>query len=210
MDFQPLKYILELSKNPNAPVLVLLHGTGGDEQDLIPLAKDITKDFHLLSLRGNVNEGGMPRFFRRIRMGVFDEKDLAFRTDEMKAFIEKVLQENHLENAKLVALGYSNGANIAGATLLNYPDFFDGAILFRPMLPFQEPVLTEKAQQVPVFFSNGKHDPTVPPKDTSTYLEILKEQGFEVEHHALPTSHNLTYNDVELAKVWLERYFPIN
>src|ERR1700748_1507759 len=118
MDYQ---YIYQPVGNPAAYTLLLLHGTGGDETDLIPLAREFGQGFNVLSLRGNVSEGGMPRFFRRLGMGVFDEKDLTLRTHELVALVQALALKEHFDPSKVIALGYSNGANIAGSALLMYP-----------------------------------------------------------------------------------------
>ena len=152
MNFQPLKYIYKSAGNPEASTLLLLHGTGGNENDLVPLAKNFGDNFNILSLRGNVQEQGMPRFFKRLGMGVFDEDDLKFRTDEMVSYIKEIALKEGFDITKLIALGYSNGANIAGATLIIYPDFLWGAILFRPMLPFQQMPKFPTTRKVSVFF----------------------------------------------------------
>ncbi|WP_417365744.1 alpha/beta hydrolase [Flavobacterium beibuense] len=207
MKFEPLKYIYQSSGNAAAYTLLLLHGTGGNEKDLIPLAKDFGDRFNILSLRGNVNEDGMPRFFKRLGMGVFDEKDLDFRTDEMVSFIESIADKEGFDITKLIALGYSNGANIAGSTLIKYPEFLAGAILYRPMQPFKEVKSIGNDTGVPVFFSSGRLDPTINPNETVEYLDKLKELGFTVEHHDLLTGHNLTQNDIELTTEWLNMNF---
>ena len=203
MNFEPLKYIYLPSENAAAYTLLLLHGTGGNERDLIPLAENFGKEYNILSLRGNVSEHGMPRFFKRLGMGVFDEQDLDFRTDEMVAFIKSIADKEGFDITKLIALGYSNGANIAGATLIKYPDFLAGAILYRPMQPFREIKSVGTDNNVPVFFSSGRLDPTVNPNDTQTYLNNLKELGFAVDYHDIPTGHNLTADDIKLTAQWL-------
>ena len=207
MKFEPLKYIYQPSGNAAAYTLLLLHGTGGNEKDLIPLAKDFGDRFNILSLRGNVSEHGMPRFFKRLGMGVFDEKDLDFRTDEMVSFIESVADKEGFDITKLIALGYSNGANIAGSTLIKYPEFLAGAILYRPMQPFKEVKSIGTDTGVPVFFSSGRLDPTINPNETVEYLDKLRELGFVVEHHDLLTGHNLTQNDIELSAKWFNANF---
>jgi len=136
MDFTPLKYIYRPAEHTAHYTLLLLHGTGGNETDLFPLAAQLGSNYNLLGVRGNVSEGGMPRFFRRLGMGVFDEQDLHFRTDELVASIKAIAAKEGFDPAKVIALGYSNGANIAGATLIKYPGFLAGAILYRPMRPF--------------------------------------------------------------------------
>ena len=207
MNFEPLKYIYLPSENAAAYTLLLLHGTGGNESDLIPLAENFGKEYNILSLRGNVSEHGMPRFFKRLGMGVFDEQDLDFRTDEMVAFIKSIADNEGFDITKLIALGYSNGANIAGATLIKYPDFLAGAILYRPMQPFKEIKSAGTENNVPVFFSSGRLDPTVNPNDTQTYLNNLKELGFAVDFHDIPTGHNLTADDIKLTVQWLATSF---
>ncbi|QEE49746.1 alpha/beta hydrolase [Flavobacterium alkalisoli] len=207
MNFEPLKYIYLPSQNAAAYTLLLLHGTGGNERDLIPLAENFGKEYNILSLRGNVSEHGMPRFFKRLGMGVFDEQDLDFRTDEMVAFIKSIADKEGFDITKLIALGYSNGANIAGATLIKYPDFLAGAILYRPMQPFKEIKSAGTNNNVPVFFSSGRLDSTVNPNDTQTYLNNLKELGFAVDYYDIPTGHNLTADDIKLTAQWLATSF---
>ena len=208
MEFQPLKYIYKASGTPGAYTLLLLHGTGGDENDLIPLAQNFGDTLNLLSVRGNVSENGMPRFFKRLGMGVFDEKDLAFRTDELVAFVKAAAVQEGFDSTKVIALGYSNGANIAGAALVKYPDFLAGAILYRPMQPFTTIEEAQKAQMCkPVFFSSGKADPTIQPFSTPKYVQLLKDRGFKVDFHDLPTGHNLTREDLELSIDWLAENF---
>lgn len=207
MDVQPLEYLYIPTENPEAKTLLLLHGTGGDERDLLPISKFFGDGLNVLSVRGNISENGMPRFFKRIGMGVFDEQDLEFRAEELVDFLQKIAIEKHFDVAKIIALGYSNGANIAGAVLNLHPDFFAGAILFRPMLPFQHKAFSEGHRKIPVFLSSGKSDPTVPPSDTEKYIGLLESAGFEISHHYLPTGHNLTQQDLDLALAWFHHNF---
>lgn len=202
MDFKPMHYLYTPSGDDSAFTLLLLHGTGGDERDLIPLASYFGHGINILSLRGNVEEQGMPRFFRRLGMGIFDEKDLEFRTLEMVEFLKELSRKEGFDISKLVALGYSNGANIAGATLVSYPDFLAGAILFRPMQPFRNNELLPSKHKVPVFISTGKNDPTIQAQDTENYISLLKNAGFEITAHELATGHNLTQTDLDLASDW--------
>jgi len=204
MDFQPLEYIYLPSGKPGSATLLLLHGTGGDERDLLPLAKYFGDGLNVLSVRGNVLENGMPRFFKRLGMGVFDENDLEFRTEELAVFLEKISGEKGFDTSRIIALGYSNGANIAGALLNLYPDLLSGAILFRPMLPFQKKGFSESQRQTPVFLSSGKNDPTVPASDTEKYIGLLKDAGFKATHHDLDTGHNLAQQDLDLAAQWFQ------
>jgi len=209
MNFQPLEYIYKSSGNAEAYTLLLLHGTGGDEKDLIPLSKEFGTDFNVLSLRGNVSENGMPRFFKRLGMGIFDEEDLEFRTNEMAFFLEEIAVEKGFDIKKIVALGYSNGANIAGSLLVLQSDFLAGAILFRPMNPFKDKIPAALNREVPIFLSSGKFDPTVNPEATEKYISMLKNAGFKVSHPEINAGHNLTQDDLELSVGWFKDNFRI-
>lgn len=205
MNFQALKYSYNPAVNTGDYTLLLLHGTGGNERDLIPLARELGDSFNILSLRGNVSENGMPRFFRRLGMGVFDEADLHFRAEEMVMFVKELAEKEGFDASKIIALGYSNGANIAGATLVNYPDFLAGAILYRPMQPFKQISDFENHTQVPVLMTTGKVDPTIRLSDTENYAQLLTQAGFDVTSYLLNTSHNLTQEDVVLTSQWLKK-----
>ncbi len=207
MEFQPLKYIYKPSGNKDAYTLLLLHGTGGDENDLLPLAAYFGDGFNILSLRGNVSEHGMPRFFKRLGMGIFDEQDLAFRTHEMIAFIKTLSAGEGFDPAKIISLGYSNGANITGSALYLYPGFFAGAIMYRSMQPFKVLPTLEGKQPTSVFMSNGIEDPTINIADTRSYITQLQSAGFEVSDHQLPTGHNLTQEDLSLSVDWYQKHF---
>lgn len=209
MNYEPLKYVYKASGNPDAYTLLLLHGTGGDENDLIPLAEDFNLGFNILSLRGNISENGMPRFFKRLGMGIFDEKDLHFRTNELVAFINEVADKENFNPTRIIALGYSNGANIAGAILLKYPQLLAGAVLYRPMLPFKEFGTFATNSSTPVLFTSGQYDPTVKTDDTNKYIELLRNAGFNVESYALNASHGLVSEDISLSKVWFKQNFNL-
>lgn len=203
MDFQPLQYVYKSSRKKDAITLLLLHGTGGNEHDLVPLANYFGSDINVLSLRGNVSENGMPRFFKRLQMGVFDENDLEFRTHEMVSFINELAEKENFDTSKIIALGYSNGANIAGATLFLYPSFLAGAILFRPMLPFQNREIKGKTT-ARVFLSSGKNDTMVSEIEIDDYVDKLTAAGFLVTNRTLNSGHNLTQEDINLAVEWFE------
>jgi phospholipase/carboxylesterase len=208
MEFQALKYIYQPAGNAGANTLLLLHGTGGNEHDLLPIAREFGNDFNILSLRGNVSENGMPRFFKRLGMGIFDEQDLTFRTHEMVNFLKELALKEGFDISKLIALGYSNGANIAGSTLVLYPDFLAGAILYRPMQPFKEiDAALRNTLHTPVFMSSGVADPTVNQADTSKYVNILNNAGFDVTSYNLSAGHNLTREDLNLSVDWYNKYF---
>lgn len=207
MNFQPLKYIYKPSENPEAKTLLLLHGTGGNEKDLLPLADSFGSDINILSLRGNISENGMPRFFRRLGMGIFDEKDLEFRTHEMIHFLKELAVTEGFDSSKIIALGYSNGANIASAVLVLQPDFLEGAILFRPMQPFRYWNNGLHSKPIPVFISSGTTDTTVDTNDTKSYVALLKASGFEVTQHETEAGHNLTQQDLDVAIQWFQHNF---
>ena len=130
-----MKHIFKKGPNPEKPTLLLLHGTGGNEYDLLPLGEKIDREANVLSVRGNVLENGMPRFFRRLAEGVFDEEDLIFRTKELNEFLDEASARYGFDRSNIVAVGYSNGANIAGSLLFHYRDALKGAILHHPMVP---------------------------------------------------------------------------
>lgn len=208
MDFRPMQYVYRPVGNGAAYTLLLLHGTGGDERDLLPLADSLGKGFNVLSLRGNVEEHGMPRFFRRLGMGVFDEADVHFRTHEMVHFLKELAATEDFDINKLIAAGYSNGANIAGAALMLYPELLAGAVLFRPMQPLsglEDPFETQRQQ--PVFMSSGTQDGTVNPAATAAYASLLSANGFKVSTYDINTGHNLVQQDITLAATWMANNF---
>lgn len=208
MNYSPLTYIYKAAANPDAATLLLLHGTGGDETDLIPLAKEFGSQFNILSLRGNVSEHGMPRFFKRLGMGIFDEADLQFRTEELVQFVKELALKEGFNLNKLIALGYSNGANIAGSILVQYPDFFAGAILYRPMQPFKQlPDTWQTTRKTPVFISTGKWDNTIDATATQQYVTRLQEAGFVVTAVTFATGHQLTQQDVATSVKWLQELY---
>ncbi|MGI4739044.1 MAG: alpha/beta hydrolase [Janthinobacterium lividum] len=208
-EFQPLTYIYQPATTPARATLLLLHGTGGDERDLLSLASRFGPGLNVLSLRGNVQEGGMPRFFRRLGMGVFDEPDVLFRTHELADFLTKVAAKESFDPTQLIAVGYSNGANIAGSLLMLYPNLLAGAVLWRPMQPLVQQVPTFVAPRpVPVFFAPGSQDPTVRPAATDAYAALLTQAGYVLTRHDMPAGHNLIQADLDGAIAWLAANFP--
>lgn len=182
--------------------LLLLHGTGGTENDLIPLGRTLDPDASLLSPRGKVLENGMPRFFRRLAEGVFDEEDLIHRTHELADFIEKTATEHGIDRRKLFAVGYSNGANIAGALLLLRPGTLGGAVLLRPMVPLVPDVLPD-LQGVPVLLSAGHQDPIGLPENVRRLAALLRNAGADVTLRFENAGHGLTSLTVDTARHWL-------
>ncbi len=188
--------------------LLLLHGTGGDENDLIPLGSEILPGAALLSPRGRILEHGAPRFFRRLAEGVFDHEDLLLRTHELAGFIEAATKQYELDPAKLVAAGYSNGANIAASLTLLHPGLLRAAIMFRAMVPF-EPETTPDLAGMPVFIAAGRRDQMIPPDNTERLAETLREAGADVDLRWRDIGHGLTYEEVMEAKGWLAEIPPL-
>jgi phospholipase/carboxylesterase len=180
--------------------LLLLHGTGGDENDLIPLGRMVAPDRALLSVRGQVLEGGAPRFFRRLAEGVFDEADVMRRAHELSDFVDTVRKEYDITAP--VALGYSNGANIAAAMLLLRPQTLRGAVLLRAMAPLTKPPRADLAGKS-ILLLSGQHDPIVPPGNVEGLARTLGASGARVEGRVLPVGHQLSQLDVNLAREWL-------
>ena len=159
--------------------LLVLHGTGGDESDLIPLARMIAPGAAILSPRGKVLENGMPRFFRRLAEGVFDVEDVKLRAHELAAFIEAASARYQFDPASVVAVGYSNGANIAAGVLLLRPGLLKRPILFRPMVPL-EPEWAPELTGTAVFIAAGRRDPIVAPENTQRLANMLRQFGAQV------------------------------
>jgi phospholipase/carboxylesterase len=199
---QPLSFThrFEPGADPTRPPLLLLHGTGGDEDDLLPFGRLIAPGSALLSPRGKVLERGMPRFFRRLAEGVFDEDDLRRRADELADFVAEARRAYRL--AAPVAVGFSNGANIAAAMLLLRPEALAGAALLRAMAPFREPPKADLTGK-PVLLVSGERDPIVPAENVARLASALTDAGAMVRRAVLPTGHQLSETDAALAKDWI-------
>lgn len=201
-----MKHIYEAGTEKDGQVLLLLHGTGGDENDLIPLARTVDPGASILSVRGNILENGMPRFFRRLAEGVFDEPDLIFRTQELKKFIDDAAVQYGFDRNKVVALGYSNGANIAASMLFHYADVLQGAIMHHPMVPLRS-IELPKLTGVACFIGAGENDPICTPAESNELKSLLSEAGADVQIHWERHGHQLSRTEVEAAKVWYEAQF---
>jgi phospholipase/carboxylesterase len=184
---------------PGAAALLLLHGTGGDEHDLLPLGREVAPGAGLLAPRGQVLENGMPRFFRRLAMGVFDEKDLIERTHELADFVAAAAAQYGFPAGSVMALGFSNGANIAAAMLLLRPEALAGAVLLRPMVPLEPEVAPDLAGRE-VLIVAGRMDPTVPPGQSEQLATMLRAAGAAVSLHWSQAGHNLAQEDLLLAQ----------
>jgi len=188
-----------------SPALLLLHGTGGDENDLVPLGRLIRPGAALLSPRGEVDENGQPRFFRRLAPGVFDEDDLVRRTHQLADFVEEQSEHQHLR--QIVAVGYSNGANIAASMLLLRPGVLSGAILLRAMVPLELPH-PPQLSDVPVLILAGRHDEMMSADQSQRLAALLLGTGADVTLEWQDTGHSLGPADVREATAWLDRNFP--
>jgi len=182
--------------------LLLLHGTGGGEDDLVPLGRELAPRAAILSPRGKVSEYGAARFFRRLAEGVFDHEDLVRRTHELADFVEAASQEYGFDPSKVVAAGYSNGANIAASLMLLHPGLLRAAVLFRAMVPF-EPEESPDLSGMPVFLAAGRKDQMIPPQNAERLAEILTEADADLDLRWRDTGHALTYEEVAEAKDWL-------
>lgn len=201
-----MKHIFVKGTDSNAPVLLLLHGTGGTERDLLPLAERLSPSSSVLSVRGNVLENGMPRFFRRLAEGVFDIEDLIFRTEELNEFLDSAASEYGFDRSNIVAVGYSNGANIAGSLLFHYKDALKGAVLHHPMVPIRGLKLPNM-DGLPVFIGAGENDPMCTPAETRDLEALLTEAGAQVTTHWERFGHQLTGTEVAAAAEWFNKTF---
>ncbi|PUA37643.1 carboxylesterase [Paenibacillus elgii] len=201
-----MKHIFEKGRREEAPTLVLFHGTGGTERDLLPLAKRIAPDSSVLSLRGNVLENGMPRFFRRLAEGVFDEEDLVFRTQEVNEFLDQAAAQYGFDRSRLVGVGYSNGANIAGSLLFHYRNALQGAILHHPMVPRRGIELPDLSG-IPVFIGAGTNDPICSAQETEELEGLLSGAGAAVTVHWERYGHQLTPMEADAAAAWFGERF---
>lgn len=194
---------------PASPVsnhtLLLLHGTGGTESDLIEMGRSVAPGYNLLSPRGKVSENGMARFFKRLAAGVFDVEDLKKRSVQLGDFIRRAVKEFGLENHKIIAMGYSNGANIASGLIFHDPDLLTGAVLLRPMIPYEpERINLEK---IKILMISGVFDTTMNEDEPEKLEQIFRANRADVISHSLSTSHGLTTDDLRLTKEWLKSNF---
>ena len=187
--------------------LLLLHNTGGDETSMLSLGIKLAPRAAMLSPRGKVMEGDKNRFFRRTEEGVFDLDDLIFRTTELTNFLREAKTAYQLESVKTLAVGYSNGANIAASMLLLHPEILDGAVLFNPMVPLV-PDKMPNLEGKPILIVAGKFDPIVPPEETVRLVNILKNCGANVALIWHSGGHELGMDELDMAKQWIESNFP--
>jgi phospholipase/carboxylesterase len=199
----PYQHVFEPGPNPDAPPLLLLHGTGGSEHDLIRVGRAISPGSALLSPRGDVNEGGAMRFFARIADGVFDSQEITRRTHALADFLVNATAHYRIDPLRLIAVGFSNGANIAATLLLLRPETLGGGALFRPMVVLDQPAASGSLTGRRVLLCNGTTDPLVPPDDPARLASLLRAGGAEVKLQAIAASHALTPQDVAAAQSWI-------
>jgi phospholipase/carboxylesterase len=195
-------FVHKFEPGPEPPPVLLLHGTGGDEDDMLPLGREIAPGAALISPRGKVLENNMPRFFRRLREGVFDEDDVRRRAHELADFVNDMRKAHALPAP--VALGFSNGANIAAAVLLLRPDALAAAILIRAMVPLRKQPMTDLSDKL-VLLLSGDADPIASTENCARLAQMLTTAGAEVEHEIVPGSHAITQRDIQLSSSFFGR-----
>jgi predicted esterase len=184
--------------------LLLLHGTGGNESDLLGLGEAVLPGAGLLSPRGPVLENGMPRFFRRFEEGIFDVEDVKRRAAELGEFVREKALEHEFDAGSVMALGYSNGANIAAAMLLTGAAAFPRAVLIRAMVPLEPKTLPDLAGSE-ILLAAGAYDPIATAQQTNQLGELLESAGARVTRHTEKSGHQMTRGDIEAAARWLGR-----
>jgi predicted esterase len=192
------------AEKPSLPTLLLLHGTGGDERNLLPLGRELWPGAALLGVRGKILENGMPRFFRRFAEGVFDVEDLKSRTEELTQFIDAASARYGFSKKRLIAVGYSNGANIAASVILLHPHYLAAAVLFRVMVPFV-PDLIRDFSHLSVFIGAGRLDPIAPSGQVEELGDIFESGGADVTISWSQGGHELGEDDVYAARTWLSK-----
>ena len=197
-------HIFVPAEKPNSPTLLLLHGTGGDERNLLQVGGELWPGAALLGVRGQVLENGMPRFFRRFAEGVFDVDDLKLRTEELAQFIDAAGERYGFSRRKLIVVGYSNGANIASSLILLHPHYLAAAVLFRAMMPFV-PDLVRNLGHLSVFIGAGRLDPIVPSGQVEELGALLESGGADVTISWRQGGHELGEDDIRAAKTWLSK-----
>ncbi len=200
-------FLHEFVRGDSNRTLLLLHGTGGNERDLMPLGPELDPDASLISPRGKILEHGMPRFFRRLAEGVFDLEDLKTRTNELADFVASSVLQYELSADHIIGVGYSNGANIAASMLLLRPEIMRAAILFRAMVPLIPDKLPDLSS-VRVWIGAGDQDPIVPASETKQLAELLRRAGADVTIRFFNAGHGLTNSEIETAAQWLRELKP--
>ena len=203
-----MEHIFKQGTNPHRPTLLLLHGTGGNETEMLPIAHMIDSESSVLSLRGDVLENGMPRFFKRLAEGVFDEEDLIMRTKILNDNLDKWAKMYQFDRHNIIAIGYSNGANMIASLLFQFEDCLKGAILHHPMVPLRDVDLPTLSADV--FIAAGTNDPLCLPKESKDLQMMLANAGASVAMHWDNYGHRLTPSEIEAACNWYKKYFTKN
>ncbi|MDB6092940.1 MAG: phospholipase/carboxylesterase [Verrucomicrobia bacterium] len=196
-------HVFEPGTDPAAPPVLLLHGTGGDEYDLLPLGRKLSPGSALLSPRGNVSEHGANRFFARLAEGVFDPREVSQRTNELADFVAATARLYEIDPRQLIAIGFSNGANVAGAMLQLRPELFAGAVLLRAMVVLERPATPGSLEGRRVLIASGNQDPIIPNENAARLATLLRAGGAEVATHVSNAGHGLTAGDLTVAQKFL-------
>jgi phospholipase/carboxylesterase len=202
MRLRSFRYLYQPATEAASYSLLLLHGTGGDEQDLVPLAEAIFPGAGIISPRGQVIENGAPRFFRRFAEGVLDVEDWRERSEALADFVASTCAEHEISPKTLLAVGYSNGANIAQGLLLLRPEVLGGAILLRPMFVTDDVPVKDLGGR-PILLLGGTHDPITPAEDLLQIAQQLEKRGAHVTIKRVQAFHGLVQDDLVLARQWL-------
>lgn len=182
--------------------LVLLHGTGGDAEQMLELGRELASQAHLLAIQGNVMENGYARYFKRQSEGVYDLDDLKQRTEDLNYFLKSALRQHQLETKETYLIGFSNGANMAISLALNYPDLIDGLVLLRPLYPHQ-PSSPPDLRGKNILLIAGQHDPLASQQQTQDLMKMLQSFDANVTAHFIATDHQLSEMDISLTQQWL-------
>lgn len=201
-----MKYIF-IKKNESALTYLLLHGTGGNEKDLIPILDMIDPQANVFGVLGEVSEHGMARYFRRISEGVFDEEDLIYRTERLHAFVSEKCDEYQIEPKKLVVLGYSNGANMAQSLLLHYPSSYHTMILLHPM-NVRKDISFSDLSHANIFIGAGRFDPICPLEETHLLETRLTQANAKINVSIANNDHRITVEEIMSVKKWIQSIMP--
>jgi len=204
-----MQYFYNQGSSASDPIFLLLHGSGGKETDLLPIAQRIEVRNAVLAARGNVNEEGKWRHFKRHSNGSVDVRDLTHRTKELNCFIDKASREHHFNRDHVIAIGYSNGANIAASLLLHHGNVLKGAVLFHPMVPIKREKLPDLTGTA-IFISTGATDSIVLPGESIKLKKMLESAGANVNLHITDYGHELAESEVEAAAEWYAEHFHGN
>lgn len=196
--------IHQFIKGTNHQTLIVLHGTGGNEQDMIPLAKMIDPNANILSPRGNVLEQGMPRFFKRLAFGVFDQESLETETKHLYDFIQSSANTYDFSIKDTIAIGYSNGANILASLLMSYPIELKGAVMMHPMVP-KTTYLESIKPSTKCLITAGSNDMMVPTIQTQSLVNLLKKIGYDTEIAWFNQGHSITSKEIETIRSWYKK-----